>query len=597
MCSGSYGSAVGLCNDDFYGGKENQMIRSTLSRALATTVVSLSISACSAPDLTLTCPIPPGATPAEAAAILSSCFGKMDAIPVNTRAKQDVDILFVIDNSPSMSPKQKQLASAIDSFIQKIDQSGSNYHVGVTSTDIGAQQAPNTAFQPGNLNISGCESYKGNDGELQKQACSSRDQSKWSQAAKDACNLTLCKTKLEPTNGDVYLWKQDGQTNAPSNDIIGTFKCIAPIGDAGCGLESPLEAAKRALDGHSTINQGFLRQNSVLAVIFVTDEDDCSVQLTTRAQSNPNSIDCTKNGMSTYNCWKNDFRCLAYNLSCDQPLTATGAKTNCKESGNGYLESVDKYVRFFSNLRSSNKLVLAGIWTPTMLDNPNSDTTKDGKLIVDYDPAVCTPGPGVTCSTEALNRGQGSKAACLNATDNNFFGQAQIRLSSFIRKFDASSRVEQSICDPNNYVTVLNTVADRITSRASTNCLTGQPKTDQNGSPICIVGLVDANTPAALPDVRLPQCSSTCCKAWATAGDPNNVDVAGRTAKPVPNDPYIVGKCTADPDCYCAVANPTSNYGCKDAVGNDSAIVGLWIKSDPHFTPSGKVANVICTVR
>ncbi|HNF98348.1 MAG TPA: hypothetical protein PK493_13695, partial [Pseudomonadota bacterium] len=143
------------------------MIRSTLSRALATTVVSLSISACSAPDLTLTCPIPPGATPAEAAAILSSCFGKMDAIPVNTRAKQDVDILFVIDNSPSMSPKQKQLASAIDSFIQKIDQSGSNYHVGVTSTDIGAQQAPNTAFQPGNLNISGCESYKGNDGELQ----------------------------------------------------------------------------------------------------------------------------------------------------------------------------------------------------------------------------------------------------------------------------------------------------------------------------------------------------------------------------------------------------------------------------------------------
>ena len=524
-------------------------------------------------------------------------ISRIGQISVNTRAKQDVDILFVIDNSPSMSPKQKQLASAIDSFIQKIDQSGSNYHLGVTSTDIGAQQAPNTAFQPGNLNISGCDSYKGNDGELQKQACSARDQSKWSQAAKDACNLTLCKTKLEPTNGDVYLWKQDGQTNAPSNDIIGTFKCIAPIGDAGCGLESPLEAAKRALDSHSTINQGFLHQNSVLAVIFVTDEDDCSVQLTTRAQSNPNSIDCTKNGMSTYNCWKNDFRCLAYNLTCDQPLTTTGAKTNCKEDGNGYLESVDKYVTFLSTLRTSNKLVLAGIWTPTMLDNPNSDTTKDGKLIVDYDPAVCTPGPGVTCSTEALNRGQGSKAACLNATDNNFFGQAQIRLSSFIRKFDASSRVEQSICDPNNYVTVLNTVADRITSRASTNCLTGQPKTDQNGSPICIVGLVDANTPAALPDVRLPQCSSTCCKAWATAGDPNNVDVAGRTAKPVPNDPYIVGKCTADPDCYCAVANPTSNYGCKDAVGNDSAIVGLWIKSDPHFTPSGKVANVICTVR
>lgn len=74
---------------------------------------------------------------------------------INTRAKQDVDILFVVDTS-SMSPKQKQLGTAIDSFIKKIDMSGSNYHVGVVSTDIGAQQAPNTAFQPGSLNIPGC---------------------------------------------------------------------------------------------------------------------------------------------------------------------------------------------------------------------------------------------------------------------------------------------------------------------------------------------------------------------------------------------------------------------------------------------------------
>jgi hypothetical protein len=186
----------------------------------------------------------------------------------------------------------------------------------------------------------------------------------------------------------------------------------------------------------------------VLAVIFVTDEDDCSVAMNMRTQNNPNSIDCTKNGMSTYNCWKNDFRCLAYNLKCNEPMTTTGAKTGCTENGNGYLESIDKYVRFFSNLRSSNKLVLAGIWTPSMLDNPNSDVTKDGKLIIDYDDQVCVPGPGITCSTEALNRGKGMKAACLNTTDANFFGQAQIRLSSFIRKFDAQSRVEQSICEP-----------------------------------------------------------------------------------------------------------------------------------------------------
>ncbi len=566
------------------------MIRSTLTRALATAAVTVSISACTAPDLAGTCPIPPGATPAEAVTILSSCFGKMDAIPVNTRAKQDVDILFVVDTSPSMSPKQKQLGTAIDNFIKKIDMSGSNYHVGVVSTDIGAQQAPNTAFQPGNLNIPGCESYKGNDGELQKLACSGRDQSKWSVDAKGACT-TLCPTKLEPTNGDVYLWKQDGITNAPNNDIIGTFKCIAPIGDVGCGLESPLEAAKRALDNHSTVNSGFLRTNSVLAVIFVTDEDDCSVAMANRTQNNPNSIDCTKSGMSTYNCWKNDFRCLAYNLKCNEPMTTTGAKTGCTENGNGYLESIDKYVRFFSNLRSSNKIVLAGIWTPSMLDNPNSDAAKPGKLIVDYDDQVCVPGPGITCSTEALNRGKGMKAACLNATDANFFGQAQIRLSSFIRKFDAQSRVEQSICEPQNYATVLDVVADRITNRISANCLSGKPKTDSNGKPICIVGLVDANTPAAMPDVSLPQCSAKCCTAWAVAGS-----TTAPMAKPIPNDSTVIAACSADPDCYCAVPNPTSNVACKDSANQDTALAGLWIKADPHQTPSGKVANFMCAV-
>ena len=131
----------------------------------------------------------------------------------------------------------------------------------------------------------------------------------------------------------------------------------------------------RALDGHRSENSGFLRANSVLAVIFITDEDDCSVQMTARAQNNPNSVDCTKSGQSTYNCWKNDFRCLANNLKCNETLISTGAKTGCTENNNGYLESIDKYVRFFSNLRPSNKLVLAGIWTPSLLDNPNSDTT------------------------------------------------------------------------------------------------------------------------------------------------------------------------------------------------------------------------------
>ncbi len=573
------------------------MIRSKRSCALLPALllasVSLSVSACAAPDVAGSCPIPPGATSQEAIAILTSCFGSASPDFPTTRAKQDVDILLVIDNSPSMTPKQKQLVTAIDSFIRKIDMSGSNYHVGVTSTDIGAQQAPNSAFQPGNLNTPGCDTYKGNDGELQKQACSSRDQSTWSPEAKAACT-SLCPTKLEPGNGDVYLWKQDGITNAPNNDIIGTLKCVAMLGDTGCSLESPLEAAKRALDSHSTTNSGFLRQNSVLAVIFVTDEDDCSVQMTARAQNNPNSIDCTSSGMSTYNCWKNDFRCLANNLKCNEPLTSTGTKTGCVESGNGYLESVDKYVRFFSNLRSSNKIVLAGIWTPTLLDNPNSDVAKVGKLVVDYDAKVCVPGPGIKCSSEALIRGQGMNAACQSASDASFFGQAQLRLSTFIRKFDASVRLEESICEPQSYGPVLDGVAERIVNKIAPPCLGSKIRTDGSGKPACVVGLVDSATPDAVPRVSLPQCSTVCCNAWAFAGA-TTADPLTSTARPVPNDPTIVTACTNEPgDCYCAVSNSTSKYSCKDSTGQVTALAGLWMKDAPHQPPASQFAKFLC---
>jgi hypothetical protein len=326
----------------------------------------------------------------------------------------------------------------------------------------------------------------------------------------------------------------------------------------------------------------------------VTDEDDCSVQLTARAQNNPNTIDCTKNGMSTYNCWKNDFRCTAYNVKCNEPMTSTGAKTGCTESGNGYLEPVDKYVRFFGNLRSSNKLVLAGIWTPTLLDNLNSDTTKVGKLVVDYDPLLCVPGPGITCSSEALIRGQGVSAACQSATDASISGQAQLRLSKFIRSFDAAVRTEQSVCEPQNYGSMLDGVADRIISKIPAPCFDAKVKTDASGKPACVVGLVDSATPNAVPKVALPQCGTSCCSAWAVAGA-TTADPQTSTARPVPNDPTITSACQTEPgDCYCAVSNATSKYACKDSAGQDTALAGLWIKMAPHQPPAGQAASFLC---
>src|SRR3954469_7751287 len=56
--------------------------------------------------------------------------------------KNKVDILFVIDDSPSMSPKQAELRARFPELIKILDDFGkanpAHYHIGVATTDMGA---------------------------------------------------------------------------------------------------------------------------------------------------------------------------------------------------------------------------------------------------------------------------------------------------------------------------------------------------------------------------------------------------------------------------------------------------------------------------
>src|SRR5438105_581212 len=63
-----------------------------------------------------------------------------------------VDMLFLIDNSSSMIPKQQKLAAAIPSFIDAMFEKlphGTDLHVGITTTDF---DLPNVASMEGFAN-------------------------------------------------------------------------------------------------------------------------------------------------------------------------------------------------------------------------------------------------------------------------------------------------------------------------------------------------------------------------------------------------------------------------------------------------------------
>jgi len=212
----------------------------------------------------LTCPLPPGTPPATTPASAVE-------IAFRTSYALQADVLFVVDDSSSMAPLQAKLAQAIPAFTGGLTSAGGgrvDLHVAVASTSLGAGAW-------GNVPTCGND-HPGNDqGTFQQGPGGARAGS---------CSGLL--------SGDTYLKTGDGTGANPPNfsgALEATLGCMVTLGTSGCQFASPLESAEYALakglrapgtiadSTHDPDNGGFLRDNAVLAVIMLTNQDDCSV--------------------------------------------------------------------------------------------------------------------------------------------------------------------------------------------------------------------------------------------------------------------------------------------------------------------------------
>jgi hypothetical protein len=229
---------------------------------------------------------------------------------------RELDVLFVIDTSASMVEEQHQLALAFPAFVNAVAGTFDNLRVGVISSDLGAGPHALENCAPG------------------------------------GSGARLLNTPRTPGCGaptDPYLEIDQGRvTNAAETDPGAAFSCIARLGTNGCGFEQPLEALRLALDGAEPggtgINAGFVRPSAMLAIIVVTDEDDCSAA--DGAQLfDPNNTDQLGP--------LNSFRCFEYGVRCDSGGRAPGPRTGCRPAEPGLLHGLSRYADFLAGLKTS----------------------------------------------------------------------------------------------------------------------------------------------------------------------------------------------------------------------------------------------------
>ncbi len=316
---------------------------------------------------------------------------------------RDLDLLFVIDDSASMRDKQLKLKAGFAKFVDvlaALDGGLPSIHIGVVTSDLGTKGTQDTVPGPTIAGRGGCAG-EGKTG-----------------------NLQTYGTPLVVGNFIRDTQNADGtRSKNYTGSLAEAFSAIATAGDSGCFIEQHLEAAKRALDGNAA-NAGFLRPNAYLAIVFVADEDDCSL-----AQSALLASDAAALGP------RNSFRCTRLGITCDDggadstAMAQAGRKRSCHANNNSpYLTKIDDYVAFFKGLKPDdpNKVVVAGIMgTP----EPFEVELRAPRL---GDPEI--PQLAHSCSyTNSLGQPE--------------VADPPIRIKQFLDSFSVRS-VARSICDP-----------------------------------------------------------------------------------------------------------------------------------------------------
>ena len=381
---------------------------------------------------------------------------------------RNLDILFVIDNSHSMAAHQEKLRTGFSPFFNGLSQiSGGlpNLHIGVITSDLGAGNHSNIIYceeiggdrgvlgKVGNVNLgeqcigvgqryivdvepAGCEIRKNPEPyslTCESHACS---QANCDHAAKAFHNLTFYENEFGCPRCKNY-----------EGEITDVFSCYADVGIHGCGFEQQLEAGRKALNPSETpVNKGFFRDDGFLAVVVVTDEDDCSSSMPD-VMYNP---DPDQDDIDSQLGYLHSFRCFEFGINCHINDRSPGERLNCtheRNDPNMMLHPLERYTSFIEALKDPMMLIVGSIAAPVPEVIMVGTDESDRPMLM----PSCRP------------------------PDSPYGADPAVRINAFVNHFNRSNVMEQwaysNVCSP-DFSPALQSLAESATARMGAKCST-----------------------------------------------------------------------------------------------------------------------------
>jgi hypothetical protein len=297
-----------------------------------------------------------------------------------------------------------------------------------------------------------------------------------------------------------------GKNNLPAGQSLAqTLGCMAQVGDKGCGFEHHLEAVYRALHDPIPENAGFLRDGALLAVVLVTDGDDCSA---------PPDSDLFDPGRAEYGAFSS-FRCIQFGVECldptgqmaavapvpGAPLQMCQSQPDATHGGAGKLYDLSRYITFFSHPRTqggvkadATSVIFASLVAPvTPFQVGVGDPTAAG-----FQP--CPPGaaPGSDHCALVINH------SCTGAS-GALFGDPAVRINQLLAQ--VPSHQIASICDA-DYGGSMSNLGQLLAAEEMAPACVGAPLADP-ARPTCVVEDVSTRGEGQSISSTVPACDAS----------------------------------------------------------------------------------------